>query len=121
MINNYQNGIIGTVPPSKHDAGRYYEAVDACRFDQALDIVWEQVRGLNQYIEEQKPWAIAKRGEGDHLQEVLAYQVSCLLEIAELLVPFMPDTAAKIAGIFREGVVSPIEGTLFPRKEPATK
>ena len=121
MINNYQNGIIGTVPPSKHDTGRYSEAVDSCRFDQALDIVWEQVRGLNQYIEEQKPWAIAKRGEGDHLQEVLAYQVSCLLEIAELLVPFMPDTAAKIAGIFREGVVSPIEGTLFPRKEPATK
>lgn len=121
MINNYQNGIVGTVPPPKHDAGRYYEAVDACRFDQALDIVWEQVRGLNQYIEEQKPWAIAKRGESDHLQEVLAYQVSCLLEIADLLIPFMPDTAAKIAGIFREGVVTPIEGTLFPRKEPATK
>ena len=119
MLNSYQNGIIGTTPPSKHDMGRYNEAIDLCRFDQALDIVWEQVRGLNQYIEEQKPWAIAKAGDSEHLQEVLAYQVSCLLEIADLLVPFMPDTAQKITGIFSDGMLKPIEGTLFPRKELA--
>ncbi|MCA9331102.1 methionine--tRNA ligase, partial [Candidatus Saccharibacteria bacterium] len=117
MISNYQNGIIGTIPPSKHDMGRYQEAIDLCRFDQALDIVWEQVRGLNQYIEEQKPWAIAKIGDSEHLKEVLAYQVSCLLEIADLLVPFMPETAEKITGVFAEGVLKPLEGTLFPRKE----
>ncbi|TXG77810.1 methionine--tRNA ligase [Patescibacteria group bacterium] len=117
MINSYQNGIIGTIPEVGHDAGRYRESLELCRFDQALDAVWEKIRGLNQYIEEQKPWAIAKSGEGDHLQEVLAYQVGSLLEIAELLIPFMPETAGKIAGIFQEGVVTPIEGTLFPRKE----
>lgn len=117
MINSYQNGIIGTTPPPEHDVGRYQEAIEQCRFDQALDIVWEQVRGLNQYIEEQKPWAIAKTSDSEHLQEVLAYQVGCLLEIAELLTPFMPDTADKIKGIFHEGVLTPLEGTLFPRKD----
>ncbi len=117
MISQYQNGIVGTTPPPEHDIGRYREAIDQCRFDQALDIVWEQVRGLNQYIEEQKPWAIAKTGDAEHLQEVLAYQVSCLLEIADMLLPFMPDTASKIRGIFKEGVLTPVEGTLFPRKE----
>ena len=75
------------------------------------------MRGLNQYIEEQKPWAIAKIGDSEHLKEVLAYQVSCLLEIADLLVPFMPETAEKITGVFAEGVLKPLEGTLFPRKE----
>lgn len=119
MINQYQNGIIGNTPASRHDVGRYNEALEQCRFDQALDMVWEQVRGLNQYIEEQKPWQIAKAKDETHLQEVLAYQVSCLLEIADLLSPFMPDTAQKIHDIFAKGVISMPKGTLFPRKDLA--
>jgi hypothetical protein len=46
---------------------------------------------------------------------VLAYQVSCLIEIADLLLPFTPETALKIKQAFHDGVVRPIEGTLFPR------
>ncbi len=117
MINQFQNGIIGSSPGSEHDIAHYYEAIEQCHFDKALDDIWEQVRGLNQYIDEQKPWEINKNGDPDHLREVLAYQVSCLLEVAELLQPFLPDTATKIKYIFGEGVVRPIEGTLFPRKD----
>lgn len=117
MIERYQNGIIGNIPEAGHDVGQYWQAIEDCRFDRALDEVWEQVRGLNQYIDEEKPWTLAKKGEHDHLQEVLAYQSACLIEIAELLAPFMPDTAQKISTVFKEGVVQPIEGTLFPRKD----
>ncbi|MGI0133896.1 MAG: methionine--tRNA ligase, partial [Candidatus Micrarchaeaceae archaeon] len=94
-------------------------ALAACKFDRALDEVWDQVRGLNQYIDEEKPWAIAKIGDADHLREVLAYQASCLIEIADLLEPFMPDTAAKIKGVFEEGILRPLQGTLFPKQETA--
>ncbi len=118
MIKQYQNGIVGSTPGAEHDQAQYWEALENCRFDRALDEIWEQVRGLNQYIDEQKPWEINKKGDADHLREVLAYQVSCLLEIAVMLEPFMPDTAQKINHIFTEGVVRPIEGTLFPRKDP---
>jgi methionyl-tRNA synthetase len=83
--------------------------------------VWEQVRGINQYIEEQKPWSIAKEGDEEHLQEVLAYQASNLIQIADLLEPFMPDTAARIKHVFEEGIVRPIEGTLFPRHDTTAK
>lgn len=121
MIKQYEQGIIGNIPPAEHDSAKYYEALENCKFDRALDEVWEQVRGLNQYIEEEKPWEINKRGDKEHLQEVLAYQASCLLEIAELLLPFLPDTAMKIKHVFEEGVVRPIEGTLFPRREVAPK
>ncbi len=117
MIDKYQGGIVGDIPEAEHDTGHIQESIEACRFDRALDQIWEQVRGLNQYIDEEKPWTIAKSNDMDHLREVLAYQVSCLLEIADLLEPFLPDTAAKIQGIFREGLVTPIEGTLFPKKE----
>lgn len=115
------NGIIGDIPPAQHDIAQYERALRNCHFDRALDEVWEQVRGLNQYIEEQKPWQIAKEGDQQHLQEVLAYQAGCLLEIAVLLRPFMPDTAAKIEYIFNEGVIRPLETTLFPRLEEAPK
>ncbi len=119
MVQKYQNGIIGNIPPSEHDLAQYREALDNCRFDRALDEVWEQVRGLNQYIEEEKPWELSKKGEADHLREVLAYQASCLIEIADLLEPFLPETAVRIRQVFSEGVVRPIAGTLFPRKDQA--
>jgi methionyl-tRNA synthetase len=117
MIQKYQNGIIGDIPPAEHDTGRYREALDNCRFDQALEEIWDQVRGLNQYIDEEKPWEIAKAGDDDHLREVLAAMVSDLLEIADLLVPFLPEAAANIQTVFSEGIIRPYEGTLFPKKE----
>lgn len=117
MIKQYQNGIIGQIPEARHDVAPYWEALENCRFDKALEEVWDQVRGLNQHIEETKPWEINKLGNSDHLREVLSYQVGSLLEIAELLEPFMPDTAQKIKHIFSEGYIRPIEGTLFPRKD----
>ncbi len=121
MIQKYQNSLIGAIPPSKHDTARYEKAIEECHFDRALDNVWEQVRGLNQYIDEEKPWEIAKTGDEDHLREVLAYQASCLLEIADLLAPFLPGTSDKIKSVFAEGVVHPLDGTLFPKHEDIAK
>lgn len=119
MIMKYQSGIVGDIPDQGHDTGAYREAVAACRFDRALDAVWEQVRGLNQLIDTEKPWVIAKSSDDDHLREVLAGLVSDLLEIAYLLEPFLPATAAKIQYIFAEGLVRPLEDTLFPRIDEA--
>ncbi len=117
MIVQYQNGLIGDIPEAGHDTGQYLAAMEICRFDKALEEVWEQVRGLNQYIDEQKPWELHKKGETDHLKDVLTYQAACLIEIAELLAPFTPETSQKIRHVFEDGVIRPIEGTLFPRKE----
>ncbi len=120
MINKYQQGIIGDIPDSEHDIGMYDQALTDCRFDKAIEEVWEQVRGLNQFIEEEKPWVLAKNKEEDHLREVLANMVSDLIEIAELLEPFMPETSQKIIYMFNTGIVKPIEGTLFPKHDEAT-
>ncbi len=117
MIKQYQQGLIGDIPAPEHDIAQYEEALANCRFDRALDEVWEQIRGLNQYIDEEKPWEIAKQKDDDHLREVLAYQAGALLQIAGLLKPFLPDTADKIEAVFKDGVVRPIEGTLFPKQE----
>jgi methionyl-tRNA synthetase len=119
MISQYQEGLIGEMPDSEHDVRRYEEAIESCRFDKALDDIWEQVKGLNQYIDEQKPWEIAKGTDKEYLRETLAYMCSSLLEIAELLVPFMPQTAEKIKDVFASGVLRPLPGPLFPKLQTA--
>jgi len=120
MVTRYQAGVIGHIPQGEHDMGVYHESMDNLEFDKALDEVWLMVRSLNQYIERIKPWEIAKKIKTDsdaeaHLSEVLAYAVGALLQIGDLLVPFLPDTAVKIFQIFETGVVVPIEGVFFPR------
>lgn len=117
MINKYQDGIVGDIPQAGHDMAQYHAALAECRFDQALDEVWEQVRGLNQYIDEEKPWELAKLGDADHLREVLAYMAGCILEIAGLLEPFMPDTSYKIVELLGGGIIKQdaVDGPLFPK------
>jgi methionyl-tRNA synthetase len=117
MIQKYQSGVIGEIPTAEHDIEPYEEALSVCHFDRALDDIWEQVRGLNQYIDEEKPWIIAKNDDKDHLREVLAYQVSSLLNISKLLEPFLPETSDKIKTIFANGKVNQLSETLFPKQE----
>lgn len=121
MIQKYQSGVIGDIPAAEHDMGAYNEAIVLCKFDRALDSVWEQVRGLNQLIDIEKPWEMAKTDDSEHLREVLAGFVSDLLEIAELLMPFLPTTATKIQALFAEGIVHSVEGTLFPKLDQPAK
>jgi methionyl-tRNA synthetase len=117
MVAKYQDNVIGEIPCANHDIHEYKEAIAACRFDKAMDEVWEQVRGINQYVDTEKPWVVAKSGDQTHLREVLAYCAASLLEIADLLKPFMPDTAGKIEYVFKEGIIRPLDHPLFPKDE----
>jgi len=115
MVNRYQDGVIGAMPEQGHDTAPYHEAMAELHLDRALDYVWNLVRGLNQYLEMEKPWVIAREQDPEHLQEVLAYAASSIVQIADLLVPFMPASGKIIREIFEEGVVKPYNGVLFPK------
>ena len=121
MISRYQKGLIGVIPEAGHDVGPYEQALSHYRFDKALDEVWEQVKGLNQYIEESKPWELAKVNDEEHMREVLSYCAGSLIEIASLLAPFMPVTAATIKQVFGSGMLKELPAPLFPKFEPAPK
>ncbi|HSX47850.1 MAG TPA: methionine--tRNA ligase [Patescibacteria group bacterium] len=121
MIGRYQAGKIGELPPSGHDMAGYEAAMDNCHFDRALDEIWEHIRGLNQNIDEEKPWELAKAKDNDHLREVLAYQVSSLLFIAELLEPFLPDTSEYISQLFSSGEIKGDPKILFPKFDDKNK
>lgn len=120
MINRYQDGVIGDVIQPEHDIQLYRDEMHALRFNKAIDEIWNKVHSLNGYLENVKPWEIAKkRGEDAdaeaHLTEVLAYAAGSLVQIADLLAPFLPQTSEAINKIFSRGMVHPYKGVLFPR------
>jgi methionyl-tRNA synthetase len=120
MISQYQAGVIGDAPQAEHDMQLYRDAMEQLEFNKALDRVWLMVRELNKYIDDVKPWQVAKNGEKDadaedHLTEILAHCVGNLLQIGDLLVPFLPGTAEHIHKTFETGVVVESEGVMFPK------
>ena len=120
MVTRYQAGVLGEAPLGEHDMQPYRLAMDSLQFDKAIDQVWGTVRSLNQYLENVKPWEIAKKRDTDpeaatHLSEVLAHASGTLLQIGDLLVPFLPDTAKAIQQLFESGVVPKNSAMLFPK------
>lgn len=120
MINSYQDGVIGELPQREHDSRLYHELMKKLQFDKAFSEVWNSVRALNLYLEDVKPWMVAKKRDTDqeaapHLNEILGYAAGDLIQIAELLTPFLPGTAGAIKKIFETGVITPYQGVLFPK------
>jgi methionyl-tRNA synthetase len=120
MITKYFQGEVGELAPPSHDIEPYVEAMDDLRFDKALAEVWLLVRGLNQYLEEEKPWSLAKT-DTVQLSEVLRHAVTDLDQIASMLLPFLPTTAHKILATFADGQVHPEVGVLFPKNDTIEK
>jgi len=121
MILKYQAGVIGESEQAEHDMSLYHDAMNTLEFNRALDEVWSMVRSLNQYIDTVKPWAVAKEVGKDaeaeaHLSEILSHCAGALLQIGDLLWPFLPDTAKTVHEMFETGVVKPAEGILFPKQ-----
>jgi len=71
----------------------YRRHMDRLSFDQALAAVWRSVQDANRFIEERKPWALAKAGD----TSVLAATMRALLEVLRaasiFCQPFMPSKA----------------------------
>ena len=94
--------------------------MDDFEFDKAIDEVWLMIRSLNQYIDTVQPWQIAKNIGKDpeaesHMAEALGNCVGALIQIGDLLVPFLPQSAAIIHTTFETGVVKASEA-LYPKK-----
>ena len=120
MVTRYQAGVVGDAIQAEHDAGAYHIAMKECEYNRAMDEVWLMVRSLNQYLEDVKPWAVAKARETDseaesHLAEILAHAVGTLNQIADLIYPFLPTTSKAIKSLFENGVVKDGASVLFPK------
>lgn len=62
----------------------------------ALEMIWEWIGEVDQYIDQQAPWALAKAQQTGRLARVLFTVSSALFHICLLVSPFMPTTVARI-------------------------
>jgi len=74
--------------------------VEACRYNQALELIWRQVLDpANQYAEQQAPWKLVKTDK-DTAKEVLFTLLEPLRAATILLKPFLPRSAETIYASF---------------------
>ena len=74
------------------------DLIEGFEFDKALDVVWKIVKEANKFIEDTKPWELAKqvKSENSEFEEVMKKLVGDLNKISSFLQVFMPGTAGKI-------------------------
>ena len=93
----------------------YRDLMNEFRYKEAFDLTWEKIQAINKKIDDEKPWVLAKEGNTKKLNQVLSDLVLALVEAAEHLKPFLPETATRIKNIF-DGVIEPPKEPLFPKK-----
>jgi methionyl-tRNA synthetase len=77
--------------------GRVGELIDRAELTLALDEVWQRVRRLNRYVEEQSPWRLAAEADrGEDLDRVLRTLAEGLRSVAVLLWPYMPASCERL-------------------------
>lgn len=95
------------------EVGEYTKALNEYRFHDAMGYIWSKITTLNQFIDQEKPWNLAKQQDGK-IKPVLAHCIDQIQEIAGLLEPFMPQTAEKIEEQFKGPEIKSTK-PLFPR------
>jgi methionyl-tRNA synthetase len=71
--------------------------VDRAELTLALDEIWQRVRRLNRYVEEQAPWVLAKdEARADDLDRVLRTLAEGLRTVTVLLWPYLPTSTERL-------------------------
>jgi len=80
------------------------ELYDSREFGKALRKVMELADAINRYIDEKKPWELAKRpGNEAELHSVCSTALALFRDLTVFLAPVLPETAAKVAALFKFG------------------
>ena len=114
MVEKYYGGKVPVPPPGEMPDGdvlslskalvekakslpeRMDGAMEKLDFSGALSSIWELINAANKYIEQSRPWVLAKDDEPS-LSAVIYNLLEVLRITAVAISPFMPHTAAQIA------------------------
>jgi methionyl-tRNA synthetase len=77
--------------------GKVCELLDRVELSQALEEIWKRVRRLNRYVEETRPWDLAKDdGQAERLDQVLYNLAEGIRVTTLLLTAYMPETGDRM-------------------------
>lgn len=102
MLKRYRNGVVPTrsdelAADAEKVVAESRERLEANQLQGALVSIWSLVTRANQYVDQTKPFSLAKDpAQAKRLDEVLYNLVETCRVLAVLLWPFIPNTATKI-------------------------
>jgi methionyl-tRNA synthetase len=86
-------------------AAEVSDLIDRSEPSQALEAIWSRVRRLNRYVEETRPFDLAKdESQAERLDQVLLNLWDGLRVVTLALVPYIPEAAAKLLPALGEDV-----------------
>jgi methionyl-tRNA synthetase len=124
MVARYRDGVVPDAAPDLAlleggDGlagldGVVRELLDRSELSQALEEIWARVRRLNRYVEETRPWDLAKGagapaetaaegGADERLDAVLYSLAEGLRVLALVLHPYMPQSSGRLLDALAEG------------------
>jgi methionyl-tRNA synthetase len=113
MLARYRDGVVPEAEPDPElrsgEEGlagldqRVRELLERAELSQALEDVWARVRRLNRYVEESRPWDLAKEeAQSQRLDQVLYSLAEGLRVITMLLLPYVPASAERLLSALGE-------------------
>jgi len=109
MANKYFDGNVPEFNGNKNDVDEEYRdeakqtiidfdaKIENCDFADALQIIWNFISRSNKYIDETKPWELAKdEARKDELKSVIYHLIAGLRHIAVLIKPLLGETSENI-------------------------
>lgn len=93
-----------------------HRLIEQFKFNEALGILWDQLRQLDQFLNREHPWDQEKKKKEEILRRILLGTggIPSLIHVSLALEPFLPETSEKIKKIFSGPVVT-ASSPLFPR------
>jgi methionyl-tRNA synthetase len=113
MIGRYRDGVVpeadadpGVVAEFEDLDGKVRACLDNVQVSGALEEIWQRVRGLNRFIQDEEPWKVSKdEARADDLDRILYTAAEGLRVVSVLVHPWIPESAEKLlAALGQEGL-----------------
>ncbi|MEA2478985.1 MAG: methionyl-tRNA synthetase [Thermoleophilaceae bacterium] len=108
MVGTYRDGVVPQADPPPQLVAEFdgladavCAAIDRVEVSVALDEVWQRMRALNRYVQDNEPWKLAKDpAQAGLLDQVLYGLAEGLRVVSVLLLAVLPDRAERLLTAF---------------------
>jgi len=80
---------------------KYEKLFNEGRAEEILEEIWNIIRMADKFVEENRPWELVKN-DPEKFKEVMKKLIEDLAFVAELMIPFMPETSDKIKQMIKD-------------------
>jgi methionyl-tRNA synthetase len=104
MIARYRDGVVPAAAPAASVSEAFdglkeavCERLDTIELTAALDEIWQRIKLLNRYVQDEQPWQLSKdEAAAEQLDQVLYTLAEGLRVVSVLVHPFLPSSAERL-------------------------